>query len=403
MPVFISPGKPGYSLDSAFAQGCTIPNMGKVIQGPLVSQTTGKVGGVIFHRTIGGDTVRGIYTVDNTFTDYRLLAQARQRAAQLAWQNKLNDTQRLAWDILARQVGIDSRSAIPGELTGHDCFARCYLNGTWFTYAQILDPPPDLQVPVSPVPTLTLDPAAQTMNLTFSPSPVPAGVSYSIQTTPNLSPGIMKPGDRFRPLCTLRAGETSPVNLATLFAYRWPTIAAGQKVFLIMQPFYLYNNWPGSKLSCYAAASSGGTLTVIYEGARVYLSGNQSIPTGVTTPISFDLASYNVGPMWVLATHPTRLTAVRGGTYSIKGNAAWQTDPTGSRALQIRLNGTTTIASVLNHASASGADHQAIGVHYKLQPGDYAELLAYQDTAGDENILGIVAYSPQFSAQWRSD
>jgi hypothetical protein len=377
--------------------------MAKFIPGPTIADIRNKLGGVVYLRNRGGTVARAWFSTTKKITDYGNWTWAIMSRAQAAWQNTLSEQQRQAWIQFAATQLVPSVSSIPGPINGHDLFVKLFCLAQRYTFNPTLDPPQDLQVPPLDQPSLSFDPSANSLLLAFSPSPVPAGATYAVSVTPPLSPGISNPGAKYRPLAVLLEGESSPINLAQLYAYRWPAITAGHKCFLTIQAYWKYNSWPGPKLSCWAAASTGGTLTMIYEGTRVHRTSNQSIPNNAATIISFDAARYNVGPMWAAAPNPTRLTAQRGGVYSITANFAWAAQAGGFRSANIILNGATIIAIDSSMLLSNNGCDMHVSTNYKLTPGDYIELQVYQNSGVAVNVASSNAYSPEFTAQWLSD
>jgi hypothetical protein len=115
--------------------------------------------------------------------------------------------------------------------------------------------------------------------------------------------------------------------------------------------------------------------------ARVYRSTVQTIPPSAYTAIVYDTVRYNDYGQWS-ATNPTRLTAMRDGTYVIFAQLIFQVVSGGAHRLAaIWLNGTVPIGEDGQIAATSaGAPRANVSVEYKLKVGDYVEVFAFQDS-----------------------
>lgn len=127
--------------------------------------------------------------------------------------------------------------------------------------------------------------------------------------------------------------------------------------------------------------------------ARVRHSANQSIATGGAAKVlTFNTEDYDTDSIHDNATNPSRLTCQTAGLYLIIGQAGWQSNTSGRRALSIRLNGTTYIAD--SNDIAAGPNGQIIMTTWLLNVGDYVELTVYQDSGTNLNVIGNVPHSP---------
>lgn len=135
------------------------------------------------------------------------------------------------------------------------------------------------------------------------------------------------------------------------------------------------------------------------NGARVYNSAAITMTTAVAAALTFDSERYDNGTLHSTSSNTSRITAATAGKYIITGNIEWGASLLGFRALNIMVNGTTTIASTgLN--PASGATAQTVTTIYHLAASDYIELVAYQTSGGNLNVNSSGNYSPEFSAQF---
>lgn len=136
---------------------------------------------------------------------------------------------------------------------------------------------------------------------------------------------------------------------------------------------------------------------------RVRNSANIShTSTGNYQALTFDSERVDVGAMHDTTTNTGRLTVPTGGGgfYAIGGCIEFASNSTGRRGIQIRLNGTTVIA---RHESGNvtANDHAiTVATVYQLGAGDYLELMGFQASGGNLNMLATSAYSPEFFAHW---
>jgi hypothetical protein len=147
----------------------------------------------------------------------------------------------------------------------------------------------------------------------------------------------------------------------------------------------------------WVAGDSGGK-----PSCRVYNSANYAIANATQQAISFDSETRDNGGMHSTVSLQTRIVVPSGaaGFYLIGGHATFASNATGVRQLQIRVNGTTQIAtSEVNSLSANALSLTVVTV-YPLAVSDYVELMAYQTSGGNLDVQANNRYSPDFWAVW---
>lgn len=144
------------------------------------------------------------------------------------------------------------------------------------------------------------------------------------------------------------------------------------------------------------AAASGGLGN---HGARVFHSTTQSLASGGI--ILFDSERWDTDAYHSTVTNTGRLTIPSGqdGIYSIVGNAGWDANTTGYRALDIRLNGATLIGREQVSGQASIVFTHHVMTIYSLVATDYVELIATQNSGANRTIQQIANVSPEFMLQ----
>ena len=133
--------------------------------------------------------------------------------------------------------------------------------------------------------------------------------------------------------------------------------------------------------------------------SRVRNSANLAIPTAAVTPITFDADVYDTDDMHSTSLNTNRLTINTPGIYLITGHISFAGNATGSRDVAIRYAGTTYLAYVNVPASSNG-NIFSISTAYAFVATDWIELVVYQNSGGNLNVLSGSAYSPEFSATW---
>lgn len=138
---------------------------------------------------------------------------------------------------------------------------------------------------------------------------------------------------------------------------------------------------------------------------RVHNSATQSCPDAAATALTFNSERYDTDTMHSTSTNTSRITIKTAGLYAVGGGFVLATRGDYFQvAAQLRLNGTTTIAS--NSLSGNGAQnvfgHVTVHINYKFAVNDYVELLVYQDNSANVAVNSEVApnYGPEFYATW---
>lgn len=122
-----------------------------------------------------------------------------------------------------------------------------------------------------------------------------------------------------------------------------------------------------------------------------------STVTSTDTPIPFTTELYDDGGFHSIVSNTERLTVPTGeaGFYFIRGRVGWSESAGGADATRrtawLRLNGVTNLdrESRLGHHSASSVQ---IGINvgrlYKLVATNYVELIAFQSSGSNKDVLG---------------
>ena len=151
----------------------------------------------------------------------------------------------------------------------------------------------------------------------------------------------------------------------------------------------------------------GPTKLGAIPGARVRRTAAVTIPGNASgsTVLSYDATpDFNVGGVFDTA-QPTRMTAPIAGRYLIVANARWESNVNGRRTIALEVNGTVAQIARSNISAswlttATFNPEQTTEAIYKLNAGDYVEVLAYQDSTSPLTLLTNVDNGVTFSMEW---
>lgn len=205
--------------------------MANIKYGHLISEARGSLNGSVFSRNTYGAYMRAKVSPVQPRTTRQ--QEVRQRMAQIAsaWRG-LTQLQRDGWASLAQQV---TRINVFGDnvpLTGFNLFMR--LNRNIFEAGgSLLADAPNLEIPDAPqISSLAADASAGTLDVGFSPSPVPNNTVYILNATTDLSAGISYAGGKYRQISIIPATSTSPYAAGADWTAKFGTMAAGNKIFV---------------------------------------------------------------------------------------------------------------------------------------------------------------------------
>jgi hypothetical protein len=115
-------------------------------------------------------------------------------------------------------------------------------------------------------------------------------------------------------------------------------------------------------------------------GAGVARAATQSIANTTLTSASFDTERWDTDEMFDSGSG-NKITVQRTGTYASFAYVAWDTNATNNRQVQLRYNGASVCGGVA--WDATGSNYQSVaGVPWALAPGDYLEVVLYQNSGG---------------------
>lgn len=123
------------------------------------------------------------------------------------------------------------------------------------------------------------------------------------------------------------------------------------------------------------------------SGCRAYRTTNQSITTATLTALSCASEDYDTDTYHDNSSNPSRLTVAKTGLYQVGASVVWDSSTTGTRAIYVVKNGTTSTRLAGNDKSASASGAQNISCTLSLTAGDYVEFYVYQDSGGSVSLV----------------
>jgi len=123
------------------------------------------------------------------------------------------------------------------------------------------------------------------------------------------------------------------------------------------------------------------------EGARVYNSVNQAIPTGNYYAVTFDSERYDTDGIHSTVSNTSRLTCKTAGKYLIIGQVRFASGGTGIRYLRARVNGVDYIGANKEDEIGTEAKMFMMSTIWDMAVNDYVELMVWQNSGGNLNIV----------------
>ena len=155
-----------------------------------------------------------------------------------------------------------------------------------------------------------------------------------------------------------------------------------------------------------AKLADGSVTTAKLGGAptaRVTRTANFTASSAPTVNvIPFDAERFDRGDLHSTAIDPSRFTATLPGVYLLSANITWLpvAADTTARELNIRKNGTTNIARVVQQADGTNTTDQAVSTITTLAAGEYVEVTVRQNAGADRTVSLSGEFSPEFMASW---
>ena len=144
---------------------------------------------------------------------------------------------------------------------------------------------------------------------------------------------------------------------------------------------------------------SGVAVSQSREGARVFNSGNISIPNSSNTALTFNSERWDDNGLHSTVSNTSRLTAIVEGRYLICAQTTWAASSSGNRNLSFQINGSGFPGLIANKPLSAGKSHYILCILTNLAADDYVEVIVFQDSGGALNVTVEANRSPEFMMQ----
>lgn len=135
--------------------------------------------------------------------------------------------------------------------------------------------------------------------------------------------------------------------------------------------------------------------------ARAYHSVGQSIPSGAGfTALALDSERYDTTGIHDPVTNNSRMTAASAGLYLVGVHVTWTAAAAGAREINIRKNGATILARVVQLGDPVNTVDQELTTLVNLAAGDYVEAVVRQTSGAAVSVVAAAEYSPELWATW---
>lgn len=130
---------------------------------------------------------------------------------------------------------------------------------------------------------------------------------------------------------------------------------------------------------------------------RLSHSTTQSLADGTDTAVAFNTEATDTAGTHDNATNNSRITVPTGesGTWLFTAAVEFAANATGQRKLMVRFDGSAVIGFVAVQATSAGVTRLSVSVMVTIGAGQYAEVLASQNSGGALNL----AADRHFAAQ----
>lgn len=197
----------------------------KIKWGALVVDGRGKIGGHVAARNRSGAYMRTKVTPNNPQTGFQTEARGRLATLSSSWR-ELTQSQRDAWN--AAVVDFEKTNVF-GDLvkpTGKNLFTGLNIN-------LLLIELPIMNVPPLPADTISFENPDLTASIATGPSldgTADSGMTYKVEATPSLSPGIGFFKNKFKMIGSMKGNAPTPWDLNAEYKDRFGDLVLGQKV-----------------------------------------------------------------------------------------------------------------------------------------------------------------------------
>lgn len=219
--------------------------MAKIEYGPVVSNASGAIGGVVFGRSSSGPTARARVSPVQPRGINATTPRVQTTYFAQAWR-ALTAAQRLAWNSSAQQLTLTNSLGQNYKMSGFGWYIRQNLQRFYRAIALVSNPPAIDSIPQLTLATLALNAGANTFTLTYTMIGGVATNGLWIYATIGTSAGRgFYSRSEYRLIATMAGNAASPFSLWTVYTNRFGVPRAGEQVSVLLIPFST-NGWMGS-------------------------------------------------------------------------------------------------------------------------------------------------------------
>ncbi len=133
---------------------------------------------------------------------------------------------------------------------------------------------------------------------------------------------------------------------------------------------------------------------------RVTSSVNTTVPNGAFTAIPMNTERFDAANLHRTDVDTSRLTVTTAGIYLVTANVTWAPSGAGARELNVRKNGATIVARVVQPGDGVNTADQSATTLVQLNAGDFVEVVVRQNSGAPLGVATADDFSPQLSAAW---
>lgn len=203
--------------------------MAKVKFTAFLADARGKNNGTVFSKNRGGAYVRTKVTPVNGQTIYQTAVRNRLTSFAQGWRG-LTDAQRASWNAAVDNYkGTDIFGDVKTP-SGINLYIKLNSNLSEANIAAISSPPLPSAVTAITALTVVCDFSAQSVTVTFAPTPVPAGMSYILKATKQVSPGVKFVKSLYTTIDVYAPADASPQVSSSEYIAHFGSLILGTKI-----------------------------------------------------------------------------------------------------------------------------------------------------------------------------
>lgn len=205
--------------------------MAKVILGPTIGMASGSIGAVVFSHNRNGTYIRRRATPTVSTTAQALAAKQRMTNASQAWRT-LTAAEQTTWNLWAVQNPVVGSLGQPQALTGHQTYVMLHIRRQLFGLAGLTIPPIVAAPPGLTGGGVTADKTLGTCEITFTNTPLGAGVHLWVLATYIESNGVQYVKNLLKLIARSPAAQVSPWDAITAVEDRLGAMPIGQRLVI---------------------------------------------------------------------------------------------------------------------------------------------------------------------------